>query len=586
MKRTGEKHWQLLLWMALIVSTPQIAPSAFAKTYYVDCGSMQTPSDGSLAAPLRALERVNMLKLRGDDQVLFRRGSVCSGSLRIEGSGSDGHPIIVSAYGSGPLPRIEARDKYESAFLLFNQEYWEISSLDLHGGTESGISISGDTGSLHHFYLRDLRVHDVRGKLKRKESGLVVIRSAAAAVTLDDIELDGILASNTTQWAGIIISGSREKPATHVRIQNSMVHDVQGDGIVMFNTKDGRIARSVAWHTGMEHAESIGTPNAIWTWQCTDCMVEENEAFLTDSPGVDGGAFDIDYGNTRNTVRNNFAHDTQGYCVAVFGARSVTTASVVAGNLCLNNGMSPRLAQRQGAILVMTWEGGGIDGLDIRDNRIDWQPGGDSPAIQTGSKLDAKNIELSNNDITSNGTTFVDPLLIYRGEKNRYFFVDGDVESTAATRRRFALLPETNSSFASADSRKEDKATRGWKLISSFPKSMLQSGGDPVLRGMLVNLKSAALQFGQSGLRTTINSDADLSELSTDWFGEEPGLKFVRVGATTDTELSLKLVSPSGAIVQQWSGYVGPVELGGALRKACGKPSYGRLTFEAVPATD
>jgi Right handed beta helix region len=572
-----------MFWVALFVSAPQIAVSATARTYHVDCGSSQTGSDGSLATPWRTLSQVNALKLDSGDQVLFKRGSVCSGSLRMPGSATDGHPIMVSAYGSGPLPRIEARDQVESAFRLFNQEYWEISSLDIRGGSEYGVSISGDAGSLRHLYLKDLHVHDVRSKLKRKESGLVVIRPEGPDVAMDDIELDGVLASNTTQWAGIFISGSQEKPATHVRVQNSMVHDVQGDGIVLFNIKDGRIAHSVAWHTRMEHAESIGTPNAIWTWQCTDCMVEENEAFLTDSPGVDGGAFDIDYGNTRNTVRDNFAHDTQGYCVSVFGAHSVTRASVVAGNLCLNNGTSPRLAQRQGAILVMTSDGGRIDGLDIRDNRIDWQPGGDTPAIQTGAKLDARNVFLSNNEITSNGTTFVDPLLIYRGEKNHYFFMEGDAD---AIRQRFALLPETQSGLASLEPRKEDKTAWGWQLVASVPKSMLQSGGDPALRGMLVNLKSATFQFAQAGLRTTINGDGDMADFASVWLDRDVGIEFVRVAASTNLELSLKLISPTGEIVNEWKGYVGPVALGWALRKACGMPAYGRLTFEPVPATD
>ena len=74
----------------------------------------------------------------------------------------------------------------------------------------------------------------------------------------------------------------------------------------------------------MQDTQTIGTPNAIWTWMCDDCTVQRSEAYLTDSPGVDGGAFDIDYGNTKNSVIDNYGHDTQGYCVAVFGAGFVT----------------------------------------------------------------------------------------------------------------------------------------------------------------------------------------------------------------------------------------------------------------------
>jgi hypothetical protein len=585
MRRARPRVWQWVKCLALFVPVPLIAASIPARTYYVDCGSSQTAADGSPAAPLQTLDQVNGLMLRGDDRVLFKRGSVCGGSLQMRGSGSNEHPITTSTYGSGPLPRIEAKGQDEAAFRLFNQEYWEISALDIRGGTEYGVFISGDAGTLHHLYLKDLHVHDVLGKLKRKESGLVVVRPDGAGVTFDDIEVDGIQASDTTQWAGILISGAREKPALHVRVLNSMVHDVQGDGIVLFNTKDGRIARSVAWHTGMEHAESIGTPNAIWTWQCTDCIVEDNEAFLTDSPGVDGGAFDIDYGDTRNKVRNNFAHDTQGYCVSVFGSRGATSASSIAGNLCLNNGMSPRLAQRQGAILLMTWDGGSLDGVEIHNNRIDWKPAGDTPAIQVGSDLDARGVVLSDNQIWSNGTTFVNSTLKYRGEKNRYMIED--TESLSPAQRRFSLLSETESSLTGASVQlTEANHAPGWQLVASVPASLLRSGGDPALRGMLVNLKSAALQFSPAGLRLTVASDGDMSELASIWQGDEAHIEFVQEDNARNHELTIKLLSPAGKLVQEWNGYVGPVALGWALRQACGRPAYGRLTFETVPATD
>ena len=80
------------------------------------------------------------------------------------------------------------------------------------------------------------------------------------------------------------------------------MQDVYGDGIILFRDSDGLIETSTAWQTGMQPTETTGTPNAIWTWTCTDCVVRDNEAYLTDSPGVDGGAYDIDWDNTRNTI--------------------------------------------------------------------------------------------------------------------------------------------------------------------------------------------------------------------------------------------------------------------------------------------
>jgi hypothetical protein len=102
--------------------------------------------------------------------------------------------------------------------------------------------------------------------------------------------------------------------------------------------------------------------------------VRRSEAFLTDSPGADGGAFDIDYGDADNVVEDSYGHDTQGYCVAVFGAGQVTTNSVVRRNVCVGNGRSPRLAAAQGAVFLSTWDGGKLKGVQIVENRIFWHP--------------------------------------------------------------------------------------------------------------------------------------------------------------------------------------------------------------------
>jgi len=188
----------------------------------------------------------------------------------------------------------------------------------------------------------------------------------------------------------------------------------------------------------------------------------------------------------------------------------------------------------------------------------------------------------------------VNSMLKYRGSKNRYVAADTDPEAFSTAQRRFELLSETDSTLARASAEPGDepsfetetKHARGWQLVASVPMSMLGSGGDPALRGVLVNLNSAALQFGYAGLRVTVASDGDMSDLAGVWPADEIGIEFVQAADSNHRELSLKLRSPAGEVVQEWKGYVGPVALGWALRKACGRPVYGRLTFETVPAAD
>ena len=314
----------------------------------------------------------------------------------------------MTAYGTGARPKIVAASGSEQALKLFNQEYWDIDSLDLSGANTFGVFISGDKGVLHHIHLANLLVHDISGaEMKHKESGLVVISPGSVDQRFDDVLVDGVTAYNTQEWVGIMVGGGNfgwppeSTWSTHVTIRDSIVHDVQGDGIVLFRVRDGRIASNVAWNTGMQPTESMGTPNAIWTWMCRDCVVEQNEAFLTDSPGVDGGAFDIDYGNTNNSVVDNYGHDTQGYCIAVFAAGYVTHQSQVRGNTCLNNGRSPRMAKFQGAIFLHTWNDGKLDGLVVEDNTIYWDPPGTAPAVINDAAFQGANGIFRNNRIYS-----------------------------------------------------------------------------------------------------------------------------------------------------------------------------------------
>ena len=66
---------------------------------------------------------------------------------------------------------------------------------------------------------------------------------------------------------------------------------------------------------------SIGTPDAIWNWDCNTCTVQFNEAYFSHTPtNNDGGDYDSDYYNNNITIQYNYGHDADGYCVSVFGA--------------------------------------------------------------------------------------------------------------------------------------------------------------------------------------------------------------------------------------------------------------------------
>jgi hypothetical protein len=622
--------------------TAQLAPRAL--TYFVDCSSNAPKNDGRSAdSPWTTLEQINGHAFAAGDEVRFKRGSVCHGILWPKGSGSDSAPIRMTAYGTGLRPKIVSNSGNEASLKLFNQEYWNIDSLDFSGANKYGIFVSGDKGILHHIHLANLLVHDVGGvEMKNKESGLVVISPGSVDQRFDDVLVDGVTAYNTRQWVGILIGGGNfgfppeNTWSTHVTIRDSLVHDVQGDGIVLFRVRDGRITSNVAWNTGMQPTESMGTPNAIWTWMCHDCVVEQNEAFLSDSPGVDGGAFDIDYGNTNNSVVDNFGHDTQGYCIAVFAAGFVTHHSEVRGNTCLNNARSPRMAQFQGAIFLHTWNDGALDGLVVEGNTVYWNPPGTAPAVINDAVFRGENGIFRNNRIYSTSPWMITSNRSLHLEGNQYSlyshdgildgrwsygdrmfqgFADYQAQSgqdagsslrqVAATNTELVFWPE-----ASAPTQQLDKtyrellserligidggATLHQHLGGKWTMYAMLSGRvdldellDETSRKQLTILKSLAAQFDGNGLRTVIALRPGSENLSAKrYLGNAVSdlnfntAKFVATpnayGNPSEKPILLFL-SPEGHVIKAWRGGAGASELGLAVRQKLGNPAYSRI---------
>jgi hypothetical protein len=385
--------FQLLLLCALASGTCAFGQSI----HYLDCNAGNDSADSlTPQTAWRTVAKANSYTYQPGDTLLLRRNTRCDGMLWPKGSGTEQAPIRVGAYGQGALPIIVGGS--ESAGLrLSDQQYWEIENLEIVGGSPYGIRIGGSAPVMRHFRITNVVVHDVPGTPLTKDTGLVVIAPDDRTKSrIDDVVVDGVTAYRTSEWAGILIngagfdSGGADDHGEHIEIRNSMVHDVAGDGILLARVSHGVIEHNVAWNTGMQETQTIGTPNAIWEWKCRDCRVEYNEGYFSDSPGVDGGVFDIDYGDENNLLDHNFGHDSQGYCVSVFGAEGASGNSVhseIRDNTCIHNGRSPRLAKRQGAIFLYTWNGGKLDGVEIVDNTVIWDPPVRVPAFQSTAEF-------------------------------------------------------------------------------------------------------------------------------------------------------------------------------------------------------
>ncbi len=516
--------------------------------YFIDCSAAES-GDGSGAHPWNALAAAEAHPFAPGDVIALKRGTVCKGAFAPQGSGAPDHIIRLTAFGVGPRPKIVAPSTARQAFLLFNQQYWQVDSLDIAGGNTYGVFVTGDRGTLHHLYLKNLYVHDVYGgRFKNKDNGLVVVGPGSANIFFDDVLIDGVDAAHTNQWSGILVGGGSfpykddKQRNTNVHIRNSTVHDVYGDGIVLFRDEDASIEDSAAWLTGMEPTQDVGTPNAIWTWTCLRCTVLNNEAYLTDSPGIDGGAYDIDWDDQFNTVEDNYAHDTQGYCIAVFAAGYVTSDSRVENNLCIANGLSPRLAVLQGAIYLHTWNGGVIHNLAIAGNAIDWDP-----RVPGAAALE--------NDAAVSGKPIADALIWHR------------------------LLPQSQHVTS--------------LRIEAIVNPSLDSDGllAPEVRAEFIVLRSLAGQYGPGRLRVIVHlpvgtpRDAEENAL-LDMDSVYPGaLDFEPDGSVIFKAQQIRILGADGKPIEQpIDKFENAATLGGTIRALLGPPDYSHMQpLESAP---
>lgn len=565
--------------LAALVLAPLLAAGslAFAQTtHYLDCSAASSGDSLHPDAPWNSLAQANDAELHPGDSLLLRRGSTCSGQLAPRGSGSAAAPITLGAYGTGPLPIVRAESS-NASLSLFNQQHWTVEDLELSGGSPYGVHISGTAPALSGFLLRNLIVHDVTGAPLTKESGLIVIGPAPQSpAVFDDILIDGVTVYNTSQWAGIIVTGAsfhyeQHTYGEHVTVRNSVIHDVAGDGLLLASIRHALIERNVAWNTGMQETETIGTPNALWQWMCVDCRVAWNEGFFSDSPGVDGGVFDIDFGDIDNIVEHNFAHDSQGYCVSVFGAEGHggdSIHSIVRRNTCLHNARSPRLARRQGALYVNTWHGGRLNGLLVEDNTFLWQPPLDAPALHIDATFfgELPNRVSGNTVFLEAGTPFLASPEVHLAD-NR---VLAAADPAFCTQWR-ALQPESPSAISA----------RGWRLVA-----LLASSDAPDLaRGLAVSLASLGYQYRDRDLRTALwlrdaSTPQSLDRIRSDWH-LNPSLALAP-SAVSSSAPELFLLTPSGVVAARWPVPVDPAQLWLSVAAHLGAPT-GMQSLPACP---
>ena len=357
-----KKMLALLLSLAMIVTTVLgngtfVSASATKATtgisYYVDSVNGNDDNDGtSETKAWKSLEKVNATTFKPGDKLRFKRGCSWSGLLSPKGSGEKGNPITIDAYGDvkDGRPVINGDswcgDKgddlenrvFNTAVYFYNQEYWEITSIEVTNHTKTkddhikkyGILIMGqDAGTLHEINVKNTYVHDVISIPIGQQAGIgrggivYAIRGNKKATNWEDITVEGNYVKNVNHYginfistwgsstfpdeSGITEGGGGTYRSKNLVIRSNYCENVGNAAICPSDYENALIEYNVA--NGCNSGPNGNVP--IWWEHGQKTICQYNEVFGSGASGdkEDSQAFDADVYADLNYVQYNYTHD-------------------------------------------------------------------------------------------------------------------------------------------------------------------------------------------------------------------------------------------------------------------------------------
>lgn len=309
-----------------------------------------------MSSAWKTFRNVNAKQLTAGDTILLKRGGVFNGVLELNGEGSFTNPIIISTYGNGDKPIVNAPDSSLYAVRVFNSSYLIVRDLEIvnHGSsdlaTRTGVKLeSTDYGTSRSLILRSLDIRDVNGSLVKEAGGgsgiLIQSRGEHKQSNFDGLIIEHCTIVNCQRnamiWSAHWKRDERWFPSTNTIVRNNLIRDVPGDGIVPI----GCINTLIEFNKMMDCPGTLPQTEAaagFWPWSCDNTTIQFNEVSDHKAPW-DAQGFDSDYNCTNTTIQYNYSHDNDGGFILICNSGESTEqigniGTLVQYNLSINDG--------------------------------------------------------------------------------------------------------------------------------------------------------------------------------------------------------------------------------------------------------
>jgi Right handed beta helix region len=317
-----------------------------ATNYYINAAVGKDSNKGtSLSHSWKTLLPINAIQLKPGDSILFAAGQKFTGMLSlINVKGLIQHPIVVTSYrykGNKAKPILDAGDEL-NALLIKNASFIHVNGIEFTGTLpvqnrnpankatmRCGIlvEVTADE-AFENIKLTDVLVHDVyfnrpgftRTAAETKSAngtqsygwGIRFINNTkAGSLTNVKVLKSAIYKVSHT---GLKITAS-VKGIQQVEIGECKIYETGGPGMQFSGLADGHIHHNTIDHSGSTaDSRNWGRGSGLWTWSCSNVLIEHNRFENANGPGDSAGAH-IDYNCSDVVVQYNLsANNAGGFC--------------------------------------------------------------------------------------------------------------------------------------------------------------------------------------------------------------------------------------------------------------------------------
>ncbi len=321
-----------------------------ATTYYVDSDKGDDASAGTdPATPWKSLWKIdNKVDPAGGDKVLFIRGGVWSGQLKIHNAGSDGNPIYFGAYGDASLPKptINGEGKVPATIMIkdganhVTVEGFAVTNFDgkdIFDGAEndrSGIQAGEWGGDLTDVKILNNEVYFIEGCSNHPQVGAarggnldpkkfnqyLCAAIFGRAMHMADLLIDG---NSIHDCTGTGIQVAPDNKITGLLIQNNQINNVGSDGIELLRATSPVVQYNSCIHAGNNSGAAERTPGVLgyhgmavagmWAFASSDVLFQYNYCEGTKQIKYDGQPWDFDMNMSGTCIyQYNFSRDNEG----------------------------------------------------------------------------------------------------------------------------------------------------------------------------------------------------------------------------------------------------------------------------------